>query len=186
MFLIVGLGNPGKNYENTYHNVGFKVIDELAKQNAITLNKTKGDALIYEGKLFDEKIILAKPQTFMNLSGTSVRKLSQKFKIDAKHILVIFDDVDLTIGSIRFRNEGSAGTHNGMKDIVTNLNGAEFPRIRVGIGQELKKGQDLADYVLSKIDKLGEDRLEPAIKNAITLIEQFIKANGELENKSIS
>ena len=183
MILIVGLGNPGKNYENTYHNMGFMALDFYIKSKGVTLTKKKGNALIYEGPINGKKVILAKPQTFMNLSGTSVASLVASFKIEPSKALVIYDDIDLEQGAVRFRNSGSAGTHNGMKDVVKDLNTTSIPRVRIGVGQDLVKGRDLADYVLSKVQRV-EDFKEPFEKVA-SLIDEFIEKDGALENKSV-
>lgn len=146
MIIIVGLGNPGKEYEKTYHNMGFMAIDRLSKLFDIKLTK-KGQKSEYGEGVYDgEKIILVKPQTYMNNSGESVVMWKNKFK-DAK-IIVLVDDIDLPRGAVRFREHGSAGTHNGLRSIVSYI-GQEFERVKIGIGRE---AGDLADYVLSKID----------------------------------
>lgn len=146
MKIVVGLGNPGKEYENTYHNIGFKVVDELSNRFGIKLSK-KGCKSIYgEAKIDGQKILLVKPQTFMNLSGEAVVMFKQKFK-DAE-IFVVSDDIDLPKGVLRFREHGSAGTHNGLRNIVSFI-GEDFKRLRVGIG---KPDGDLKDFVLSKMD----------------------------------
>lgn len=147
MKIVVGLGNPGKEYENTYHNVGFKVVDELSNRLGIKLSKKGCKSNFGEGKIDGQKIMLVKPQTYMNLSGEAVVMLKQKFK-DAD-IIVISDDIDLPKGTLRFREHGSAGTHNGLRNIV-NFIGEDFKRLRVGIG---KPEGDLKDFVLSKMGK---------------------------------
>ena len=147
MKIVVGLGNPGKEYENTYHNVGFKVVDELSNRLGIKLSKKGCKSNFEEGKIDGQKIMLVKPQTYMNLSGEAVVMLKQKFK-DAD-IIVISDDIDLPKGTLRFREHGSAGTHNGLRNIV-NFIGEDFKRLRVGIG---KPEGDLKDFVLSKMGK---------------------------------
>lgn len=148
MVIIVGLGNPEAKYSGTYHNVGFEVVDFLAKEFGISIDKSKCKALVGEGFLDGEKILLVKPQTYMNLSGQSVVLLKEKYK-DAR-ILVVVDDIDLPKGDIRYRERGSAGTHNGLRSIVSFI-GQEFERVKIGIGRDIS--MDLADYVLSKFDK---------------------------------
>lgn len=148
MNIVVGLGNPDDKYKNTYHNIGFDVVDALAKKLGISFDKNKFKALVGEGTLNGEKLLVVKPQTYMNLSGESVVMLKNKFK-DAR-ILVVVDDIDLPKGNIRYREHGSAGTHNGLRSIVSYI-GEDFERIKVGIGRDIT--MDLADYVLSKYDK---------------------------------
>ncbi len=182
MLLIVGLGNPGKEYENTYHNMGFNVLDEFCNKYDIKISKNKQKALIYEGVVLGEKVVLAKPQTYMNLSGEAVVLLKNKFKPDK--ILVVYDDIDVPQGNVRFRNSGSAGTHNGMKSIVSLLGSQEFARIRVGIMPKQKQ-QNLANYVLSKVGKDSLENISLSYQKSIKLLEEFIKNKGCLENKSI-
>ena len=158
MVVIVGLGNPETKYYGTYHNVGFDVVDFLAKQMGIRIDKAKFKALVGEGTFNGEKVLLVKPQTYMNLSGESVVLVKEKFK-DAR-ILVVVDDIDLPKGDIRYREHGSAGTHNGLRSIVSYI-GQDFERVKVGIGRDISK--DLADYVLSKYDK---ETFEPIIEKA--------------------
>lgn len=162
MNIVVGLGNPDDKYKNTYHNIGFDVVDALAKKLGISFDKNKFKALIGEGSLNGEKILIVKPQTYMNLSGESVVMLKNKFK-DAR-ILVVVDDIDLPKGNIRYREHGSAGTHNGLRSIVSYI-GEDFERIKVGIGRDIS--MDLADYVLSKYDK---NVFEPIINKAVNEI----------------
>lgn len=161
MKILVGLGNPGKEYEKTFHNMGFEVIDCLAKKLGVKLSK-KGCKSVYgEAKINGQKIILAKPQTFMNLSGESVLMFKNKFK-DAE-IIVICDDFDLEKGKLRFRTHGSGGTHNGLRNIV-NLIGEDFARLRVGIGQP--DGQ-IVEFVLSKMDESCEEIILRATQELI-------------------
>lgn len=182
MLLIVGLGNPGKEYEKTHHNMGFMVLDEFAKKHDLKISKNKDKALIFEGNVLGEKIVLAKPLTYMNLSGESVVSLKNRFKPDK--ILVVYDDIDIEIGSVRFRNKGSAGTHNGMKSIVSLLGNQNFARIRVGIKPD-EKPQNLANFVLSKINKEKQAGFEMAFEKATQLLEKFILNKGILENSSV-
>ena len=131
MYVVVGLGNPGKQYENTRHNVGFNVIDILAKEYDISVTKIKHKALIGEGRIGSEKVLLVKPQTYMNLSGETLIDIYKYYKVDLDNIIVIYDDIDLDVGKLRIRKKGSAGTHNGMRSIVKCLGSGDFPRVRV-------------------------------------------------------
>ncbi len=164
MKIIAGLGNPGKEYENTKHNVGFLTIDILAEKYDIKVNKIKFKGLIGEGMIGTEKVILVKPQTYMNLSGQCIREIVAFYKLNMEDLVVIYDDIDLPMGNLRIRKKGSAGTHNGMRSIIYDLQDDGFPRVRVGIGGE-RKG-DLANYVISGFS--GDDRklIEEAIVKA--------------------
>ena len=162
MNIVVGLGNPDEKYKNTYHNIGFDVVDALAKKLGITFDKQKYKALVGEGFFNNEKILIVKPQTYMNLSGECLALLKEKFK-DAR-LMVVVDDIDLPKGNIRYREHGSAGTHNGLRSIVAHI-GTEFERIKIGIGRDIS--MDLADYVLSKYDK---SVFEPIIDKAVNEI----------------
>lgn len=162
MNVIVGLGNPDEKYSHTYHNIGFDVVDALAEKLGISFNKNKFKALVGEGMFNGEKIMLVKPQTYMNLSGESVVLIKEKFK-DAR-IIVVVDDIDLPKGNVRYRERGSAGTHNGLRSIVAHI-GQDFERIKVGIGRDISL--DLADYVLSKYDK---QTFEPIIEKTVNEI----------------
>ena len=157
MFLIVGLGNPTKQYEKTRHNIGFDVMDALADKYNISISENKHKALCGKGVIEGMKVVLAKPQTYMNLSGESVAELVNYYKLDPEsELIVVFDDISLEPGNIRIRKKGSAGGHNGIKNIIANLGSSVFPRIKVGVGEK-PKGYDLADYVLGKFSK--EDRV---------------------------
>lgn len=155
MKLIVGLGNPDRQYERTYHNAGFRAIDAFAEKVDAHFTKRMCDGLVAETRIAGEKIFLLKPLTYMNLSGISVRQMAQKFKIAPQDIYVFVDDIDLPLNKIRYRESGSAGTHNGLKSIVNELGSTEFRRLKIGIGRD-EKFADLADFVLSRIpdDKL--------------------------------
>ena len=153
MFIIAGLGNPTKEYEGTRHNVGFDVIDRLSEKYNIAVDTKKHRALIGKGMIAGQKVILAKPQTYMNLSGESIRSLLDYYKVDEEHeLLVIYDDVSLGVGQLRIRAKGSAGGHNGIKNIIAHLGGQVFPRIKIGVGEKPPK-YDLADYVLGHFSK---------------------------------
>ena len=153
MHIIVGLGNPTKEYQNTRHNIGFDVIDTLAERFSITVLEKKHKALIGKGIIHGEKVILAKPQTYMNLSGESVRELIDYYKVEEEtELIVIYDDISLDVGQLRIRKKGSAGGHNGIKSIIQHLGHDVFPRIKMGVGEK-PKGYDLADYVLGHFKK---------------------------------
>ena len=170
MKIIVGLGNPEGKYKNTYHNVGFSTVDIFAKQNGLKFSTKKCRAEIAKGDGF----ILAKPQTYMNLSGYSVMELKKYFKVPLTDILIVLDDIDMPKGKIRFRKEGSAGTHNGLRDIVNKV--GVTPRLRIGIGRD--NTMDLKDYVLSTIDSASMEIINTSYANACELISKFI--SGEL------
>ncbi|MDO4555715.1 MAG: aminoacyl-tRNA hydrolase [Lachnospiraceae bacterium] len=152
MKLIAGLGNPTKEYEGTRHNVGFMAIDVMSEAYGIRVDSLKHKALIGKGVIEGQKVILAKPVTYMNLSGEAVRAIADYYKIPPEDIIVIFDDTTLDVGRIRIRKKGSAGGHNGIKSIIAHLGTMDFPRIKVGIGAK-REGQDLADYVLGHFSK---------------------------------
>ena len=159
MWLIVGLGNPGEKYARTRHNIGFDGLDALAKRHGLDFRGKRANSLIAEGSIGGQRVALAKPQTFMNLSGQAVTALRSWYKLDAaKELLVVYDDMDLPFGKLRLRERGSAGTHNGMRSIVGQLGGSEFPRLRVGIDQAPGK-LDAAAYVLSRFSKAEEAEL---------------------------
>lgn len=165
MYIIAGLGNPGRQYENTRHNVGFCVIDILADRMGISVDERKHKALCGKGVLEGEKVILVKPQTFMNLSGESLRAALDFYKAEPGNILVIYDDVSLEPGQLRIRGKGSAGGHNGIKNIIAHLGSQEFPRIKVGVGEKPKE-MDLADYVLSRFSKGEQEMMDRAFHDA--------------------
>lgn len=148
MYVVVGLGNPGRKYEHTRHNVGFDVVDVLAQRNNISLARLRCKAVVGEGVISGQRVALALPQTYMNLSGESVVQLVNWYKPERDQLIVCFDDVDLPEGKLRFRPSGSAGTHNGMRNIIYLLGRDDFPRLRVGIGRP-PEGWDLKDYVLT-------------------------------------
>lgn len=172
MYVIVGLGNPGKKYENTRHNIGFIAVDYIAEKLNIKINKIKHKALIGEGIILGEKVLLVKPQTYMNLSGQSVRQIVEYYKVDLDKLIVIYDDIDIETGKIRIRKKGSAGTHNGMRSIIYDLQSEDFPRIRIGIGKN--QGRELGDYVLGGFFKEEKDLMENAVITASDAIEALI------------
>lgn len=151
MYLIVGLGNPGRKYAHTRHNVGFDVVEVLSQKYDIPLLRLRCKAVVGEGRIRGQRVALAQPQTFMNLSGESVVQLCNWYKPEDDHLIVVFDDVDLPEGKLRFRPSGSAGTHNGMRNIIYLLGRDNFPRVRVGIGRP-PEGWDMKDWVLAGYD----------------------------------
>ena len=167
MFLIVGLGNPGKQYEHTRHNVGFDVMDAIADKYNISISEKKHKALCGKGVIEGQKVVLAKPQTFMNLSGESVVELLNYYKLDPEdEMLVIFDDISLAPGGLRIRKKGSAGGHNGIKNIIALTGTQNFMRIKVGVGEKPKE-YDLADYVLGHFSEEDKKELNQATPNVI-------------------
>ncbi len=174
MYIIVGLGNPGKQYEHTRHNVGFEVIDILADRIGICIEEKKHKALCGRGILEGQKVVLVKPQTFMNLSGESVRAIFDFYKVESKDIIIVYDDVSLEPGQLRIRGKGSAGGHNGIKNIIAHLGTQEFPRVKVGVGEK-PKGMDLADYVLSRFSKEEQDTMEEAFHEAANAVTMMVK-----------
>lgn len=174
MFLIVGLGNPGRQYEHTRHNVGFDVMDAIADKYNISISEKKHKALCGKGVINGNKVVLAKPQTFMNLSGESVAELLHYYKLDPEEeMIVIYDDISLAPGNLRIRKKGSAGGHNGIKNIIAMTGTQNFLRIKVGVGEK-PKGWDLADYVLGHFDAADRTRVEEAIGEAVTAAERMI------------
>lgn len=173
MKLIVGLGNPGKQYENTRHNIGFQVIDELCKQLHVSLDKEKFKSLYCVEQIKGEKVILLKPLTYMNLSGEAVQAIMNYYQIDIDDLLVIYDDLDLPVGKIRLRQKGSAGGHNGMKSIISHLGSQQFNRIRIGIDHP-KSGMSVSNYVLSKFTKDETVEMEHVVKKCADACEQWL------------
>ncbi|MDF9866708.1 PTH1 family peptidyl-tRNA hydrolase [Bacilli bacterium PM5-3] len=170
--LIVGLGNPGKDYQKTKHNVGFMCIDKICEDNNISLDKTKFNGIYYQGVIDNQKVIILKPQTYMNLSGESVVQFVNYFNIDIDNILIIFDDMDTKLGDIRLRLKGSSGGQNGMKNIISHLKTENVPRIKIGIGRS--NYPNTKDYVLSKFNKDENDKIEVAINNAAKAAIEFL------------
>lgn len=166
MFIIVGLGNPGREYEDTRHNIGFQVIERIAEQERIPVLEKKHRALIGKGYIGGQKVILAKPLTYMNLSGESVRELVDYYKIDEKkELLVISDDISLPPGQLRLRKKGSAGGHNGLKNIIAHLGHEEFMRLKMGVGEK-PEGWDLVDHVLGHFSREDKKEMEKAVTEA--------------------
>ena len=169
MYLIAGLGNPTREYEKTRHNVGFDTIDVLADRINTDVAERKFKGLYGKGMLGGEKVILLKPQTFMNLSGESVRAAADFYKIPPDHIIVIYDDISLDVGQLRIRKKGSAGGHNGIKNIIAHLGHDVFMRVKVGVGEK-PKGYDLADYVLGHFSKEEKEKMEVAYEKAVQAV----------------
>ena len=179
MFIIAGLGNPTLQYEGTRHNAGFDVIDTLAGKYNISVDGRKNRALIGKGIIEGKKVILAKPQTYMNLSGESLGGLVDYYKVDEEsEFLVVYDDISLDVGQLRIRKKGSAGGHNGMKNIISHLGTEVFPRIKVSVGEKPKK-YDLADYVLSRSSKQERAIMEEGCQKAVEAVEMILR--GEME-----
>lgn len=174
MYLIVGLGNPEEDYSNTRHNMGFNAINKLSEKYEIQVNKKKFNGLYGTGIIENDKVILLKPQTYMNLSGDSIIEFVNFYKIPLKNILVIYDDIDLGLGVVKIRKKGGAGTHNGMKSVVEKLSSTDFPRVRIGIGMPEHKG-DLANYVLGHIPDDEKEVLNKATIIAKDAITEIIK-----------
>ena len=169
MKLIVGLGNPETKYEKTYHNVGFMAVEKLAEKLNVAFGKKMCDGIVAETRVGGDKVFLVKPLTYMNLSGFCVNKMMQKYKIMPEDVYVFVDDIDLPLGKIRYRESGSAGTHNGLKSIVNETGVTNFKRIKIGIGRD-EKFKDLADFVLSKIPNEKMEIINSEIEEGISLL----------------
>lgn len=174
MYIIVGLGNPESKYNGTRHNIGFSAIIALADANNISLDMKKHKALCGKGVIAGQKVLLAEPLTYMNLSGESVRELVDYYKVDpTDELIIIYDDINLAPGKLRIREKGSAGGHNGIKNIIAHLGSQEFPRIRIGVGEK-PKGWDLADYVLGHFAKEEEPVIREALEKVVQACEVMI------------
>ncbi len=178
-FLIVGLGNPGKQYELTRHNAGFLCLDLLAQENGFKINKLKFNALIGDAVIASKRCLAVKPQTFMNNSGEAVRDIAAFYKIPPENIIVIFDDISLPCGKLRIRRKGTDGGHNGIKSIIYQLQSDQFPRIKLGIGAKAHPDQPLADWVLSVMKDDDLKNLREAAEHACSALELML--NGETE-----
>lgn len=175
MIVIAGLGNPGSKYSETRHNVGFDVVDRLAQSNDIRVNKLKFKALIGEGFIGTERVLLVKPSTYMNNSGQSIREIMEFYKLPPENLLVVVDDIDIEFATIRLKKKGSAGSHNGLKSIIYQIQADDFPRIKIGIGKK-PPYYDLADFVLSKFSSDERKLIDQAIKKASDAAEEFVKS----------
>ena len=178
MYLIAGLGNPTREYEKTRHNVGFEAIDILADKAGTTVTEKKHKALYGKGYIGGQKVILAKPQTYMNLSGESIREIADFYKIEPENIIILCDDINLSEGQLRIRLKGSAGGHNGIKSIIAHLGTQEFPRVKVGIGEKPPR-MDLADYVLGHFSSGEKKIMEEAAKEAADAICEIVNVGIE-------
>ena len=177
MYIIVGLGNPGRKYDGTKHNVGFDVIDRLVDEHGIPSSGISLKAMVGKGMIAGQKVLLAKPMTYMNLSGEAVRALVDYYKVDPEQeLVVIYDDISLEPGQIRIRKKGSAGGHNGMKNIIAHLGTEKFPRIRVGIGAKPPEW-DLADYVLAPFGREAGKLVSDAVKDAASALEMILQGD---------
>ncbi|HJB57164.1 MAG TPA: aminoacyl-tRNA hydrolase [Candidatus Flavonifractor intestinipullorum] len=178
-WLIVGLGNVGDKYEGTRHNVGFRVADELAERAGVPVQRLKYRALTGQAEIGGARVLLMKPVTFMNLSGEAVRPAADFYKVPADHILVLSDDVSLPVGKLRIRRGGSAGGHNGLKNIIQHLGTDQFPRVKVGVGEKPHPDYDMADWVLGKFQ--GEDRkaIDQAVQRAADAVECLLREGPE-------
>ena len=174
MYLIVGLGNPEEEYSKTRHNMGFNTINKISQQYNIEVKQNKFQALYGSGMIEKEKVILLKPQTYMNLSGNSVKEVVDFYKIEKEKILVIYDDMDIEPGKIKIRKKGGAGSHNGMKSVVEELQSTDFARIRVGIGQPEFKS-DMINYVIGKVSQEEQEILQQGVEKAAKAVEEILK-----------
>lgn len=177
MFVIAGLGNPGLKYAGTRHNVGFGALDELADQYRISIDTKKHKGLIGKGVIEGQKVILVKPQTYMNLSGECIREVLEYYKVSPEELLVIYDDINFDVGRLRIREKGSAGGHNGMKNIIAQIGTDVFPRVRIGVGDKPPR-MDLADYVLGHFPKEELETVREGLKQAAQAAAMIV--NGEM------
>ncbi len=173
MYVIIGLGNPGKEYENTRHNMGFKAIDALAADAGIEVKKSRFHSLLGQGRISGEKVLLVKPQTYMNRSGIAARECAMYFDVPRENVIVIYDDIDLPLSAIRIRKSGGAGTHNGMKSVVQELGVTDFPRIRIGVGAAADD-EDLVNRVIGKVPKDEQLLLDKAAEAAAAAVKDII------------
>lgn len=174
-YLIVGLGNPGLQYEKTRHNVGFRAVDQLCKSAGVSCDRRKFQSLTADIRIGDHRCLVLKPQTYMNNSGTAVAEAMKFYKIPAERIIVLSDDVSLDVGRLRVRGKGSAGGHNGLKDIIELTGSENFPRVRIAVGQKPHPDYDLKDWVLGKFPKEQEKTVEEVISLAADAVECIIK-----------
>ena len=179
MYLIVGLGNPEPQYSQTRHNVGFDTVNLLAKKHNIEINKKDFEGLYGTGIINDEKVIILKPQTYMNESGRSIIQAQNYFKIPIENIIVIHDDIDIEKGIVKLRKKGGPGTHNGMKSVVSELKSKDFPRVRIGIGKPVFK-ELMISYVIEKLKDEEYEKLKPAVNKAEEAVEEILKSGIDL------
>lgn len=174
-WLIVGLGNPGREYERTRHNVGWRTAELLAKEAGVRIDRVKFRGLARAAELAGQRVLLLKPETYMNNSGEAVQLAAMFYKLPISHILVISDDISLPVGKIRVRAEGSAGGHNGLKSVISHLGSQDFPRIKIGVGAKPHPDYDLADWVLSGFTPEEEKALAPALEHAAAAAQELIR-----------
>ena len=175
--LIVGLGNPGKEYERTRHNIGFAVLEEFARRNTISLTKREHQAIVGDGRIGETRVFLMKPQTYMNLSGQSVASFLRLKTLELTDILVVTDDIALPLGKLRLRAEGSAGGHNGLKSLIAHLHSQGFPRLRFGVGAP-RDGSVQVDFVLGQFNRREQVEVDEAIERAVAALETWVGAGG--------
>jgi PTH1 family peptidyl-tRNA hydrolase len=178
MYIIIGLGNPTREYQATRHNIGWDAITRISDDYNIPLDFKKHKAICGKGYIGGEKVVIAQPVTYMNLSGESVRELADFYKVSNEEIIIIYDDISLDVGQLRIRKKGSAGGHNGIKSIISHLGSDEFPRIKVGVGDK-PKDWDLADYVLSRFQGEEQAAIREALKNASDACKTIITSGME-------
>ena len=178
MYIIAGLGNPSREYEKTRHNAGFDAVDILADKLGVRIEERKHRTLCAKGIIGGERVLLMKPQTFMNLSGESIRDVADFYKVDPEHIIIMYDDISLEVGQLRIRTKGSAGGHNGIKSIIAHLGTQDFPRVKVGIGEKPPR-MDLADYVLGHFSSGEKKIMEEAAKEAADAICEIVNVGIE-------
>lgn len=178
-YLVVGLGNPDKRYRNTRHNTGFIAVDYMAKQLGVEIGKKKFDSLTAETVIAGEKVLLMKPQTYMNLSGVAVEKAASFYKIPPENVIIIFDDISLPVGKLRIRRKGTHGGHNGIRSIIDYLQSENFPRIKVGIGERPNPNYDLADWVLSTFKEDELKGIEEVASHCLDIVKLIIE--GKIE-----
>lgn len=174
-YMVAGLGNPGIQYENTRHNAGFMAADKIADKYGVQFNRQKENAIYTDIKISDKRILLVKPQTYMNNSGSAVSALARFYKIPPEKIIVIFDDISLDVGKLRIRRKGSHGGHNGIKDIIELLGTENIPRIKIGVGQKPHPDYDLKDWVLGRFPKEQLSMLSESLAKAVLSVEEIIK-----------
>lgn len=174
-WLIVGLGNPGDKYKQTRHNAGFRALDAYCAETGLRIDRLRFKALTGEGTLGGSRVLFLKPQTYMNLSGESVREAAAFYKIAPEHIIVLFDDISLDVGRLRVRSKGSAGGQNGVKNMISLLGSDAFPRVKIGVGAKPHADYDLADWVLSRFTEQEETTLAPTLSRAMAAAEDIIQ-----------
>ena len=172
--IVVGLGNPGKEYENTRHNAGFLAIDHIASKIGATINRAKYHALVAEGEIAGKRVLLMKPQTYMNNSGVAISEAASFYKIPAENVIVLHDEISFDPGLIRIRRKGSAGGHNGLKSIIAHVGSQDFPRVKIGVGQKPTPEYDLADWVLGKMPKTDMEKMAERFADIYSSVEYIV------------